>query len=147
MDISSFDIARFIHITSVIIGFGAVIVIDSFGLAWLFKKATIKLLVSVAAVTQRLIWLGWFGAVLSGSFMIYKMGGLSAIGDLTALKIFLVALLGLNGVNLHFIKKKLGQFGENIPKSLMLRVGIASFISQVGWWGALIIGFLNSHVY
>lgn len=147
MDISSFDIARFVHVISVITGFGAVIVIDSFGLAWFFKKASVRLLNQVANVTEKLIWLGWFGAVLSGSFMVYKMGGLSAIGDLTALKVFLVALLGLNGVNLHYIKKKLERSGENIPLSLMLRVGVASFVSQVGWWGALIIGFLSSHAY
>jgi len=65
------NIAIFVHIVSFIIGFGAVIVIDSFGLLWLLKKTKLAFVMNVAGVTQKLIWLGWIGLVASGSAMLF----------------------------------------------------------------------------
>ena len=69
-----FYIALFVHIVSLIVGFGSVIVVDFFGLLWIFKKKTLKEVTEVAHVTQFLIWLGWGGLVISGPIMLYIKG-------------------------------------------------------------------------
>lgn len=135
-------IALFIHIVSFITGFGSVIVIDSFGLLWLFKRVKISLVIQVANITQRLIWLGWFGLVISGPIMLYNKG---FIDNLMWIKLFFVTMLGLNGIFLHFNKKSFERLGDvqEVPKLFQFRIGLASAISQLGWWGALTIGYLH----
>jgi hypothetical protein len=142
MEITSYHVAAFAHVAFLAIGFGAVIVIDTFGLLWLFKKVQLELVDKVATITQRLIWLGWGGLVLTGAYMLIQKGSIS---NITALKLFFVALLGVNGINLHFIKKSFAHYLSSslIPKILYFRMGLASTISQLGWWGAIVIGFLN----
>lgn len=142
MEITSYHVAAFLHVASLAIGFGAVIVIDTFGLLWLFKKVKLELVDNVANITQRLIWLGWFGLVITGTYMIVLKGSIS---NLTAVKLFFVALLGVNGINLHFLKKSFAHYLQTsiIPPVFYFRMGLASAISQLGWWGAIVIGFLN----
>ena len=139
-------IPLFIHILSLVIGFGGVIVVDTFGLLWLLKKIPLKTVTNTAEITQRLIWIGWFGLVISGSVLLYQQG---TIRDLTWIKLFLVAMLGANGIFLHFIKKSMERLGniEVIPKVIMFRTSLASTISQAGWWGAMIIGFMNTNTH
>jgi hypothetical protein len=136
------QIAIFIHIISFIIGFGAVIVIDTFGLLWLLKKTKLATVNTVADVTEKLIWVGWFGLILSGTVLLLEKG---FIDNLTWIKLFFVAMLGVNGLFLHSIKKSMERLGnpEELPKSIMFRTGLASSISQLGWWGALTIGILH----
>lgn len=140
-----FYIFLFIHVVSLIVGFGAVIVIDTFGLLMLLKRVPLQMPQKVANITQPLIWLGWTGLVVSGIFLLNIKGAISGI---TVLKLFFVIMLGLNGIFLHFIKKALDSFQslEQIPNIWKFRIGLASLISQTGWWGALIIGFLNRHL-
>jgi hypothetical protein len=66
MESTVFYFFLFLHLISLIIGFGAVLVIDTFGLLWLFKKKPLPKVMEVAEVTQRLIWIGWAGMVVSG---------------------------------------------------------------------------------
>jgi len=70
----SFYIFLFIHLISLIIGFGSVIVIDVFGLLWVLRKVDLKLVDKVAGITQKLIWIGWGGLVLSGIGLISIKG-------------------------------------------------------------------------
>jgi len=134
-----FYIFLFIHLVSLIVGFGAVVVIDTVGLLWLRKKVKLAFVTQVAGITQRLIWIGWFGLVISGTVLLGLKGW--PLSDLTKLKLFLVAMLGANGIFLHFIKKEF-ELGR-VPLG---RMTLATIISQIGWWGAMIIGFLNTNV-
>jgi hypothetical protein len=148
MDTPIYYIFLFMHLISLVIGFGSVIVIDAFGFFWMIKGLGVDLTLMrrVAHVTQRLIWLGFIGLIISGIPMLVLKGTLS---DLTKLKLFLVIMIGLNGVFLHFIKKRLDELGANIekvPGKLFFRIGLASVISQFGWWSATFIGFYNRQV-
>jgi hypothetical protein len=123
-------------------------VIDTFGLLWLVKLwgVDLSLVRRVATITQRLIWVGFTGLVITGLPMLFIKG---AVSDLTILKLFFVAMVGFNGVFLHYIKKSLDALGENIdqvPPRIFFRIGLASTISQLGWWGATAIGFYNRHI-
>lgn len=143
MNTLDFYIALFIHIVSFITAFGAVIAIDFTGLLWLLGWSKLKLaeVVRFAGITQRLIWLGWVGLVASGSVLIYHKG---FIDNLTKIKLYFVVLVGLNGIFLHVIKKAMEKVpGEQLPARLKFKMALASMISQVGWWGALTIGFLH----
>ncbi len=145
MDTPIFYIFLFIHVISFIVGFGAVISIDFAGMMWMLKKIPLKMVSSIAEVTQKLIWIGWFGLVISGSVLIWHKG---FIDELTWIKLFFVAMLGINGINLHYIKKATDALGDvnELPKTIMFRTGVASAISQLGWWGAISIGFVHRHI-
>lgn len=139
------NIFLFLHLIFLVIGFGSVIVIDTFGLLFLLKKRKISEVMKVAQVTQVLIWVGWFGLVGTGLLL----GGLNILDNpLMVTKLFLVMMLGLNGVMLHFLKLSLEKLGDKpIPTKLMIVMGGASTISQIGWWGATILGFLIASGY
>ncbi len=124
-------------------GFGAVMVIDTFGLLWLLKKVKLSFVQQVANTTQPLIWIGWSLLVLTGIPLIVMKGGVSG---LSMIKIFAVLLLGVNGVYLHIIKKSMDNINDNsvMPSLAKFRITLASFISQAGWWTAVVIGFLNN---
>lgn len=69
-----------------------------------------------------------------------------SISGLSTIKIFLVLMVGLNGIFLHFIKKSMDGITDDsiLPNIIKFRITLATFISQIGWWGAIIIGFLNN---
>ena len=133
-----------VHIVSLITGMGAVFVVDTFGLLWLFGKIDLKVVTRVANVTQKLIWIGWVGLVLSGLGLITIKG---YVDNLTMIKLFFVVLVGANGIFLHVIKKAMERIPDEsaMPAYLKFRIGLASAISQTGWWGAATIGFLHRH--
>ena len=144
MDTLPFYIFLFIHLTSLVVGFGSVLVIDFFGLRWMLKKSTLAFTMQVAEVTQKLIWLGWSGLVISGIGLIVIKG---YIDELTWIKLFFVVMLGVNGYLMHLIKKNMERLGdaESVPRSVMFRMGFSTVLSQIGWWGAMTIGFLHRH--
>jgi hypothetical protein len=140
-----FYIFLFIHIVSFITAFGAVIFIDSAGLMWILKRAKLSSVNIIANTGQKLIWTGWAGLIISGSVLVLAKG---YIDQLTALKLFFVAMVGLNGIYLHIIKKSSEHLTDTdeMPALIRFRVTLASTISQVGWWGAIVIGFLHRHI-
>lgn len=141
MDIHS--LALFIHLVSVIVGFGAVIVIDTVGLLWIIKSYSTKTMRSTANICQPLIWLGFTGLVCSGLFL-----GPNISSSLTQTKLVLVLFIGLNGINLHYLRQKLDSFGDKaffkMPVSFQLWSFVSISLSQLAWWGAIIIGFINA---
>lgn len=147
MNTPIFYVLLFVHLISLCVGFGAVVVIDSFGLLWLLKikNISLSLITKVANVTQMLIWLGFTGLVASGIPMLVLKGH---VDNLTKVKLFLVVMVGLNGIFLHFIKRMFEKLQDenNIPKVMMFRMSLASTISQTGWWGAIVIGFVHRHI-
>jgi hypothetical protein len=140
MDTTLFYLVLFGHLAFLALGFGAVLVVDVFGLLWMLRKRALSEVFRVASVTQTLIWIGWGGLVATGIPLLVMKG---LVDDLVKLKIFLVVMVGLNGLFLDRIKKA----GERVPDSvtpparLIYRMALASAISQVGWWGSILIGF------
>lgn len=133
----------FVHLVSLIVGFGSVMVIDIFGLLWLLKKVKLSFVNQVANTTQVLIWIGWSGLVLTGIPLILIKGNISG---LATVKIFAVIVLGLNGIFLHIIKKSMVGIVDDteIPSLFKFRITLATIVSQLGWWTAIVIGFLNN---
>lgn len=83
--------------------------------------------------------------ILAGIPMIYFKG---EIDNLMKIKLFFVALIGVNGFFLNQLHAQVARYkkGDNVPNLMMFRLMLCLFISQLGWWGAFIIGFLHRHV-
>ncbi|MCJ0874443.1 hypothetical protein [Streptomyces sp. AP-93] len=133
--------ARFLHVASLIVGLGAVLAVDWFGILWLLGKRRLSDITSTACALQVPIWLGMAGLVVSGLFLRPNLGS-----PLTLIKLGLVFAVTVNGLYAH----RLGQLLERrdgdtpVPRRLMVQSGLAAAVSQTGWWGATLIGFVNS---
>ncbi|CAL9674768.1 hypothetical protein SUDANB105_07793 [Streptomyces sp. enrichment culture] len=132
--------ALFVHLGALVLGLGSVLTIDYYGLLWLRGKRTLCQVLDFAAPLHVLVWAGLAGLVLSGVVL-----GPDPAVALTRVKLALVLLIAINGVHaqaLHRTLEKRG--GEAATRQLLVRGGISAALSQVGWWGAVGIGFLNS---
>lgn len=145
METTPFFIFLFIHLSFLVLGFGSVLVTDLYGLLWIRNRVRFTQVVSVSGITENFIWAGWIGMVAAGIPLIILKG---EIDNLMIIKLFFVGLIGINGIGLHFLHKKVEGYsrGEFVPKLFMFRLTLALFVSQIGWWGALLIGFLHRHV-
>ena len=136
----------FAHLASLIAAFGAVMVTDFFGLCWIADRVPFRRLLKVAGTTEKLIWAGLAGMILSGvPLLIFK----GFVDELMVVKLFFVGLAAANGVALYFILHALRRHrdADAVPTLLMYRVGLSLAVSQVAWWGALVIGFLHRQVW
>jgi hypothetical protein len=64
---------------------------------------------------------------------------------MTVLKLGLVAILTLNGVQAMALSRRLSEHVGVLPRRLLVWGGLTSAVSQICWWGAVIIGFLNAN--
>jgi hypothetical protein len=138
-------VALFIHLVSMAIGFGAVIVIDIYGLLWLAGRRTLVELVDLDTAAHTVIAVGVGGLLASG---------IALQPDLTAplarFKMLLVLVLMLNGLAaqrfLIGLRKRLppGTRGASIPWAAFQRGLAAALVSQASWWGAIAIGFITN---
>lgn len=145
MDTTPFFLFLFLHLSSLILGFGAVLVTDLYGLLWTLDRVRFPQVVKVSKVTERFIWAGWAGMVAAGLPLVLLKG---FVDDLMIVKLFFVALIGVNGMVLHRLHKQVEHYheGDAIPPRLMFRLILSLAVSQLGWWGAVVIGFLHRHV-
>lgn len=137
--------ALFIHLMSMAVGFGAVVMIDVYGLLWLFGFRTLSELVALSTAAHSVIAVGVGGLLSSGIALRPDLGS-----PLARLKMVLVLALMLNGVTaqrmLQHMKKTLpGDVrGANIPWAGFQRGLTAALVSQATWWGSIAIGFITS---
>lgn len=131
--------ALFIHIVALVVGFGAVLTVDWYALLWLLGRRSLHEMAKIGAAVHLPIWLGLAGLVLSGMLL---RPDLSA--PLTWIKLGLVLLITLNGLHAYAIGERLLRLDGEVPRRLLLRASAAAALSQLGWWGATIIGFFNT---
>ena len=146
METTPFFVLLFVHLASLILGFGAVMLTDLYGVLWIRDRLRFKQMVRVSGVNEMFVWIGWAGMVVSGVPLLVLKG---EVDNLMVIKLFFVVLIGINGIVLHRIQSRLEGFGDGeiVPHGFMFRLGLALFVSQFGWWGALVIGFLHRHVW
>jgi hypothetical protein len=131
----------FIIISGYIVGLGAVTVIDILG--FLGRKSSYWTEATIRAhkVTKPLIWLGIF---------LVSIGGL--ILNIPQYLFLIYFILALNGLFLSFyvspilleIERKNKQ-NQLIPNPLQKKIVLSFIVSDLGWWGSLILllMFLN----
>jgi hypothetical protein len=138
-------VALFIHLMSMAIGFGAVVMIDVYGLLWLFGYRTLTELVDLDTAAHTVIAVAVGGLLASG---IALQPDLSA--PLARFKMLLVLGLMLNGLAAQRMLQRLRSTlppttrGGSIPWAAFQRGLAAALISQATWWGCIAIGFITS---
>jgi len=138
-DPSLYRAALFVHLASLVAGLGGALTIDYFALQWVLGRRTLREVLTVSGGTSVLVWTGLAGLVGSGALLSPDLGN-----GLTQLKLGLVLTVALNGAFARVVQHRLEDAGERASSSL-LGVGVASaLVSQVGWWGAAMVGFLNA---
>lgn len=139
-------ISTFLQISGLVIGLGAVIVIDFHGLLAQNSLYWTKATISAHKVTKPLIWVGTF---------IYSFGLLLSYNSFTQNDIYRVLLLipmVLNGVFLSFyvspflLKMETENNIKLLPKSLKLKIRVSLIFSDLAWWLSvflLVYGLVN----
>ncbi|WP_203781706.1 hypothetical protein [Paractinoplanes rishiriensis] len=133
-------IALFVHLASLVLGFGAVLTLDWSGLMWILRHHDLFTLVRVAQVVHVPIWLGLGGLTLSGMLL-----GPDTGSPWTVLKLLAVLAVAINGLGAAVVQRRLLALdGRQPPAKLMLTAVLVATVSQAGWWTATVVGFLNA---
>ena len=138
-------VALFVHLMSMAVGFGTVVMLDVYGLLWVLGYRTLAEVMALARAAHGVIALGVGGLLASGIALKPDI-----TSPLARLKLAFVLILMLNGVaaqrTLHRLNRSLPTDvrGANIPWVAFQRVLAAAAISQATWWGAITIGFLTN---
>ncbi|MCC3778534.1 hypothetical protein [Streptomyces sp. UNOB3_S3] len=148
------DVALFVHLACLIVGFGAVLTVDWLGLLWLLGKRPLTEVLRAADAVHPPIWLGLAGLVGSGMLLHPDPGAL-----LARVKLGLVLVVALNGLHAWTLQPRLTALSSGAlspspspspspsrgsRRALVARCAAGVLVSQLGWWGATAIGFLNS---
>ena len=124
--------AQFFHLAGIIIGLGAVTVIDTMGFISRNSKQWTQVTIKAHHVTKPLIWLGTSIMILSW-FFLYQSTPLDKIKSL------LMFIMILNGIFLSFYVSpaldKLSGKKILLPKALQLKITASFIISFSSWWG------------
>lgn len=133
------QVAVFAHLSSLVLGFGAVLAVDWVALLWLLHRRSLAEVLLTAGNAHVPAWLGYAGLTLSGMLLEPDLAN-----PLTRLKLVLVVVIGCNGVGAALVHRQLSQLTVDVmPRRRLLACAGAGAVSQVGWWGAMLLGFLN----
>ncbi|GIG59838.1 hypothetical protein Lfu02_42100 [Longispora fulva] len=132
------DIALFAHLGFLVLGFGAVLVADYFFALWALGRTTLAEAFANTSRLHVLVWSGLVGLVVSGTLL-----GPDLTSGLTILKLAFVAVLTLNGAQAMALDGHMRTLEGTPPTRLLLWGGLTAAISQISWWGAVFIGYLN----
>lgn len=134
---SMHDLVLFAHLAALLLGFGAVLVAEWFGMLWMLRRRPLVSVLHVAQGTHLPIWLGLAGLV--GTGVLLTPSELSAA---TMVKLAMVLVVALNGLAVRRSQRLLAASGDTVPRSVMAQAAASALVSQVGWWTAIVIGFL-----
>lgn len=130
------DVALLLHLVSLVVGLGAVLTLEWNGLCWLLGRRSLSEVLRLTGDTHQLIWLGLAGLMVSGTLLSPDLDA-----PATIVKLLAVLVVGLNGLQADLLRRRL--LGTERPGwALLSRVFLASALSQVGWWTAVVIGYL-----
>ncbi|MBP7859596.1 hypothetical protein KA001_01385 [Patescibacteria group bacterium] len=132
----------FILISGLIIGLGAVIVIDIHGFLGIKSSYWTQATTRTHKVTKPLIWVG-IVLLIIGEIIIFR----NNLFSITPIILFTISsVLILNGIFLSFFvspymlnREKQGRDTELLPKSWQNKITISLIFSDLGWWSTVAI--------
>lgn len=133
------QVALFAHLASLVAGLGGVLAVDYLAVLWLLGRRTLRQVLTLSTGISGLVWAGLIGLIASGALLAPDLSS-----PLTQLKLALVMLVALNGAAAIIVQHRLTQASPHPPRPLMLQAVATTTLSQTGWWGAAIVGFLNT---
>jgi hypothetical protein len=131
--------ALFLHLASLVVGLGAVLRVDWEATLWLMGRRTLADVLRLASGSHTLIWTGLAGLVLSGVLLHPDLDA-----PLTQAKLAAVLLVALNGVQAHCLQDRLDASRGRPSAPLVLWSSASAGVSQLGWWSATLVGFVNA---
>lgn len=135
-----------VHLLSLVLGFGAILLIDWHGLLWAAGRRGIHEVQRVAQAAGPLIWTSVGGLLASG---IVLRPDLHA--PLVWLKMSAVLIICLNGLAAGGLAHRLAtlsplQTPPTLPAGLRRRLFVTGVASHLAWWTAIAIGLItNAH--
>jgi hypothetical protein len=131
-------VALFAHLTGLVAGLGAVLVVEWTGLLWLLGKRRLCDVLQLAHGCHLIIWLGLALLTLSGALLHPDLTALR-----TQVKLGAVLILALNGVQSVALQRRLAAVTGSPPRHLLVWSSGSAALSQTAWWTATVIGFLS----
>lgn len=135
-------IGLFIFIAGFVIGLGAVTVIDLHGFLGRRSNYWTEATTRTHKVTKPLIWIGILLAIVGG-IIFYRDLPFSGIPFYQSI---IAGVLVLNGLFLSFYvspfllnREREGRQTELLPQSLQNKIFVSLIISDLGWWGGLML--------
>lgn len=139
MQLSQINWVLFFHIAGIIIGLGAVTVIDVMGFISRKNKKHTQTTIQAHHITKPLIWIGTIIVIITWIIILINQG----FSTINLTKSIVLTLLILNGSFLSFyISPRLDKLaGKNtlLPKALQNKIAISMVISFIGWWSFVIL--------
>jgi len=137
-------LALFGHLASLIVGLGAVLMVEWYALLWATEWRSVRDLRQVDRTLKLPIWVGLIGLLVSGAFLQPDLDSPATIVKLVA-----VLVVSLNGVALTRWTSYLARFParmrfRTLSRRARIRFVGSAVISQLAWWTAVVIGMLNS---
>lgn len=135
-------IGLFIFICGFIIGLGAVTVIDIHGFLGRKSSYWTRATISAHKVTKPLIWAGTILAGIGGA-LFYSSESFTLIPQVHAA---VFVLLIANGCFLSFVvspfllaRERKGRERELLPQSFQNKIAASLIVSDIGWWGSVVL--------
>ncbi|QQR55000.1 hypothetical protein IPG41_00255 [Candidatus Peregrinibacteria bacterium] len=135
-------IGLFIFLAGFVIGLGAVTVIDIHGFLGRKSAYWTEATTRTHKVTKPLIWIGIILAIIGGAIL-YRHQSFTGVPFMHAI---IAVILILNGIFLSFKvspfllqQEKEGKAGTLLPKSLQRKIVVSLIVSDLGWWGGLLL--------
>jgi hypothetical protein len=132
-------LALFIHLISLVVGFGSVLAVDWYGLLSLSRRVTIGDVVLTAERMTPLIWIGLAGLTASGVLLKPDLGSW-----LVVIKLCCVLGVGIIGVLALATSRLMERQMPTPTRSLMHRGMVLAGLSQSFLWSPVLIGFITN---
>jgi hypothetical protein len=137
-----FDVFLFLHIVGLIIGLGAVTVIDVLGFNSRKSKDLTQVTIHAHHTTKPLIWIG---TILVLSSWIFLYSGIEQ--SLAMWKSILLVVMFINGNFLSFyVSPRLDKLiGKKVllPGSLQSKIKVSMVISFLSWWSFVVLTVIH----
>jgi hypothetical protein len=137
-------LALFVHLASLIVGLGAVLMVEWYAMLWVSDWRSVHDLRRVDKTLRVPIWFGLIGLLASGAFLQPDLES-----PITIVKLVAVLVLSLNGVALTRWTTRFVLFPPKMrfgALPIRARIGFigTAVISQLAWWTAVVVGLLNT---
>jgi hypothetical protein len=132
-------IALFVHLISLVVGFGSVLAVDWYGLLSVSRRVTIGDVLLTAERMTPLIWIGLAGLTVSGVVLKPDLSSW-----LIVVKLSCVLGVGIVGVLALSTSRLMERQMPTPARSVVRRGMVLAGASQTFWWTAVIIGFMTN---
>lgn len=138
------NIAVVVHVLSMVVAFGAIILLDWHGFLWLIGRRKLSETIRLDGAATPLIWGGLAGMLATGVFLNPHLAN-----PMTDVKLVAVLVLSLNGIMLIPLMRRLARLPgdasfQDLTVGQRTHLLVCLVISQACWWTAIVIGFINA---